>query len=270
MLFTSQAYLAALNALFAEYNLGYIELTAENPFASDLKAGVLSAFKAGDRSTVFDKESWIATFNHANRLVQLNFVAIAFNELGQRPMLAGEDWKPVRNPMVIKDIASKIDKASRYIFQRHGKTVVVHKSRLTITDWGIADLSGHAPLHPGEASSPNIQFIAGLPHPDFNKAEIIKRHGELLLMYYENVRTFKDVAVDGPALFTYPQAVVVVDEQREPLMIVRLEESTFGTSMLCSIDPTGKHFNHGPLSRTERNAFLEKAAEFVPSPSRPQ
>ncbi len=128
-MFASQAYQAALNALFAEHHLGYIELVPENSFAGELKDGILSALKVGDR-TRFGTNYWIKSFNRAGRLVQLNFVAMGLNELGLRPMLPGEDWLPVRNPWVIRNIESKLSKATRYIERRHQQAVRIRDSRL--------------------------------------------------------------------------------------------------------------------------------------------
>lgn len=139
MLFSSEAYSAALNALLAEHDLGYIELVPENPFAARLKDGMMSAFRAGTRLR-FDEEWWVATFNNESRVVQLNFVVMGFNELGMRPMLAGEDWQPVGNPLVLRNIESKLDKAGRYIARRHGKVVRLRTSRLALKDWGLADI----------------------------------------------------------------------------------------------------------------------------------
>lgn len=262
MLFASQAYLAALNALLAEHDLGFIELVQENPFAAKLKEGVISAFRAGTRVR-FEDDSWIARFNHSDRLLQLNFVAMGFNELGERPMLAGEDWQPVQNPMVIRNIEGKVDKANRYLHRRHGKVVRLRNSKLAITDWGIADLSDRPPPHSTGAHSPSVHFMSELPHPDFNKPVDVVPLGSLLLMYYENVRTIGQVTVGGPALFKFPQVAVVVDEPKQPHFIVRVEESAFGTAMLGVVHPSGSHSNYGPFSRTNRSAFIRKVGEVL-------
>ena len=137
MLFASQAYLAARTAILAEHDLGYIELVPENPFAARLRDVIMSAFRAGTKIR-FDKETWVAMFNHASRLVQLNFIAMGFNELRERPMLAGEDWQLVQNPMVIRNIESKLDKAARDIARRHGKMVRLRNSRLALKDFRLS------------------------------------------------------------------------------------------------------------------------------------
>ena len=101
-MFFNTSYSAALAALLAEHNLGYIELVPQNPFAKELKEGIISAFRAGDR-THFDQDWWVSTFNASSRSVQLNFVALGLNELGHRPILEGV-WPRVRNPMVLNNI----------------------------------------------------------------------------------------------------------------------------------------------------------------------
>jgi hypothetical protein len=61
----------------------------------------------------------------------------------------------------------------------------------------------------------------------------------------------------------YPQVAVVVNEQTQSLLIVRVEESAFGTSMLCAINQMGHRSNFGRFSRTDRNSFISKVAEIA-------
>src|SRR5689334_14788178 len=97
MLFTSQAYLAAVNALMAEHGLGLIELVPQNPFAAQLGSAVISVLRLGSR-TPFDEDRWKGMFNREKRSTQLNIVAMALNHLGHSPMLPGESWRTVKNP----------------------------------------------------------------------------------------------------------------------------------------------------------------------------
>lgn len=141
MLFPSRAYRAALNALLVEHDLGYIELIPENPFAAKLRNGIIDAMRVGS-PTSFDENSWLATFNHAERVVQLNFVAFGFNELGMSPMLKGAEWQSVQNPLVIRNIETNLDKAARYIQRKSGEIVRLRQSKLSLEKWGLADLEG--------------------------------------------------------------------------------------------------------------------------------
>jgi hypothetical protein len=259
-MFSSKTYLAALNALLAEHDLGLIELVPENPFAARLKQGMLSAFRAGSGSG-FDETWWLETFNSANRVVQLNFVVMGFNELGLHPLLSGEDWQPIRNPLLIQNIESKLEKASRYISRQHGKDIRLLESQLALMDWGLADLSKHAP-NIGEQVTPSIGFMSELPHPKFNTPVRMVELRELLFMYYENPRTIGEITAGISPLIKCPQAVVVT-KQNQPLLIVRTEESSFGSSMLCAVEPTGERYNFGSFSRTDQDTFLRKAAEVV-------
>lgn len=262
MLFSSEAYSAALNALLAEHDLGYIELVPENPFAARLKDGMMSAFKADTRLR-FDEDWWVTTFNKESRIVQLNFVVMGFNELEMRPMLAGEDWQPVRNPLVLRNIVSKLDKAGRYIARRHGKVVRLRTSKLALKDWGLADLPERTATNTASEASPSIHFMSELPHPEFNTPRDMIQSGRILFMYYENPRTIGEMTAGIEPFYKYPQVAVVVTEERQPVMIVRVEESAFGTSMLCSVEPNGKRSNFGSFSRTDRDTFIRKVAEVA-------
>jgi hypothetical protein len=258
--------LAALNALLAEHSLGLVELVPENPFASQLKQGVLSAFRAGTSSR-FDEARWVKEFYYQSRIVQLNFVAFGFNELGMRPMLPGENWQRVLNPLVIRNIESKLDKASQTLARRHGVTVHLRNSKLSITDWGVADLSDRpsppsSPQSRDEATSPpNLIFKNELPDTQSNKPTDVIRSNVLTIVYYENARTRGEMTLGAPPLYKYPQCAVVGRQDSE--LIVRLEESAFGTSMLCIIEPSGVRSNLGKYSRVARNIFIEKVMEIA-------
>lgn len=140
MLFSSQAYAAAFNALLAEHDLGYVELVRENPFAGELKDGIMSALRSGDR-TPYDAQYWEKIFNSSSRILQLNFIVYGFNELHMKPMLPGEDWMPIRNPFAINNIEGKIEKASRLLARRHRKMFQLRRSKFSLQGWGLEDLS---------------------------------------------------------------------------------------------------------------------------------
>ena len=138
-MFASQAYKAALDALLVEHNLSYVELVPQNPYAEKLRNGILSALRAGDHSPRFDEDYWINSFNHADRVVQLNIVVLAFDQLGARPLLQGEEWSIVGNPWVLENIETKLNKARRDLERRHGQAIQIRSSKLLLEDWGLSD-----------------------------------------------------------------------------------------------------------------------------------
>ena len=258
-MFFSTSYSAALAALLAEHDLGYIELVPQNPFAKELKEGVISAFRAGDQTPHFDQEWWVGKFNTSSRVVQLNFVALGLNELGHRPMLE-EVWPRVRNPMVLNNIEKKLDKAAGYIEWRHGKCVRLRESRLSLDDWGLADQSQETAKQ--STGSPDLKFVGALPDSAVSMPTKHKLR-DLMICYYENPKTLGE-KVGIPALFKYPHvAVVSVVGKRDPHLIVRLEDGGFDTPMLCSLDPSGTHRNFGSWSQTDRDSFIKKAMEIA-------
>ena len=233
MFFKSPSYSAALAALLAEHDLGYIELVPQNSFAAELKDGIISAFRVGAREgRHFDRQDWIDTFNHSNRLVQLNFVAFGLNELGHDPKLE-RAWPRVNNPMVLNNIEGKLGQAQRYVKRRHGKLVRIRNSRLELKDWGLAEQAGENEQK--RANAPNLTFAGTIPDSDFSKP-IEFKFGDIVIAYYENPRTIGET-VGIPPLFKYPHlAVVKAPSAADPLrLVVRVEASGIGVPMLCSL-----------------------------------
>ena len=261
MLFKSPSYSAALAALLAEHNLGYIELVPQNSFAAELKDGIITAFRVGARDGHrFDPQYWIDTFNHANRLVQLNFVAFGLNELGHDPMLEGA-WPRVNNPLALTNIEGKLEQAQRYIKRRHGTLVRIRNSRLNIVDWGLADQSGESEHK--RAQAPNLTFAGTIPDSEFSKP-IEFKFGEFMIAYYENPRMIGET-VGIPPLFKYPQlAVVHAPHATDPRrLVVRVEASGIGVPMLCSLDPAGNHKVLGEWSNNDRDSFVNRVVEIA-------
>ena len=139
MWFSTQSYRAALNALLAEHDLGYIELIPENPFTARLRAGVIAVIK-GRQPALSDDSSCVAAFNNAERVVQLNFVALGLKEIGMPPLFTGAAWQSVPKPFVAREIERKLDEAARYMEQKSGEIVRIKQSRLALEKWGLADL----------------------------------------------------------------------------------------------------------------------------------
>jgi len=261
VLFKSPSYSAALVALLAEHDLGFIELVPQNSFAAELKDGITSAFRVGAREgRRFDQQDWINTFNHSSRLVQLNFVAFGLNELGHDPMLEGV-WPRVNNPMVLNNIEGKLDQAQRYVKRRHGVLVRIRDSRLELKDWGLAEQSRESKKK--QAQAPNLTFVGTIPDSDFSKP-IEFKFGDVVIAYYENPRTLGE-KVGIPPLFKYPQFAVVIDPSatNPHRLVVRVEASGIGVPMLCSLDPAGNYKVLGEWSNTDRNSFVRKVAGIV-------
>jgi hypothetical protein len=139
IMFWTKPSAGALNALLVEHDLGLTQLVPENPFAKTLGDGVISAMRAGVRGR-FDQQHWINTFNHCDRVVQLNIVALGFNEINMPPSLRSEQWRPVSNPFVLSISISDLDKARSFFQRRYGGSWPLSNGRLAILDWGTADL----------------------------------------------------------------------------------------------------------------------------------
>lgn len=166
MLFSSQAYLAALNALLVEHRLGYVELIPQNPFAAELKSGMISALRKAARIP-FDEHGWISKFNRAARVVQLNFIALGFADLGMRPLLRGENWQLVRDPFAIRNIERKLNKADRYVERRHGRNIHLRRPELSLEHWGLSDSAAAIAEGPPEAFLKHARFqLEPVPPPD--------------------------------------------------------------------------------------------------------
>lgn len=249
-----------LAALLAEHDLGYIELVPRNSFAAQLKEGIISAFRVGAREGHrFDQQDWTNRFNNSSRLVQLNFVTFGLNELGHVPMLEGA-WPRVNNPMVL-NIEAKLDQAQRYIKRRHGTLVRIPAFQLELKDWGLAEQSEDYGQE--AAQTPNLVFVGSLPDTDLSQP-IEFEFGDFVIAYYEDPRTLGE-SVGVPPLFKYPQLAVVkaLGETDSDRLIVRVEASSIGVPMLCSLDPTGGHKVLGEWSDSDRDSFVRKVAEVA-------
>lgn len=261
MFFTS-SFSAALTALLAEHDLGYIELVPQNSFAKELKEGIIGAFRVGAREGHrFERQWWIEKFNGSSRLVQLNFVAFGLNELGLDPLLE-EYWPRVQNPMVL-NIERKLDKAKRYVERRHGTRIQIRESRLRLEDWGLVDQFYESAQTPKDA--PNLTFMSTFPDSG-SCTPVQLKFGDFVISYYENPKTIgEDLGI--PDLFTYPQVAIVsaLDEADSQLsqLSVRVENSSFGVPMLCSMDAAGTHSNFGEWSQTDRDSFVRRAVEIA-------
>jgi hypothetical protein len=261
-MFETQAYLAAVNALLTEHDLSLIELVPENSFVRKLRDGIHQGFLAGARGRR-DDDWWLRTFNHAERVVQLNFVAIGFNELRMPPMLPREHWRPVRNPMVVRGVEHKLPKARAYFQRAHGIDIQLRRSKLVILDWGLSEAGTAQTVGAAQAEAPDTMFMSELPHSSTSVPKHKVTVGTKTFLYYERPKTIGQIVGGGPGMFDYPQCAVIADGST-PLMIVRIEDSGFG-SMLCVITPEGRRSNLGPFEITDARSFLLKVSEVVNS-----
>jgi hypothetical protein len=113
-----------------------------------------------------------------------------------------------------------------------------------------------------DTKTPDVYFVSQLPHPDLNRPSGVFRTGDALLHYYENQRTIGSVVASIEPPYRYPQAIVVLDDQR-PLLIIRTEQNALGKLFLCSHDANGRHTNWGEVPLMSRDDFVRKAGELL-------
>jgi hypothetical protein len=89
----NKGFAAANNALLAEHMLP--SLTTQQK--QRVQGQILHIYRAGGFPNI--SEDFVYTdFNSQPRLVQLNLIAMALNDLNIEPPLKGEFWNEVRNP----------------------------------------------------------------------------------------------------------------------------------------------------------------------------
>ena len=89
----TKGFSAATNALLAEHMLSEMDEDAKR----EIRDQIAYIFRAGGFPNITD-ELIERRFNSASRFVQLNFIALALNDLGIEPSFKGEFWHEVRNP----------------------------------------------------------------------------------------------------------------------------------------------------------------------------
>lgn len=91
----TKGFSTATNALLAEATLPKLDASQRNR----IKSKVLQVLKSGGMARHSD-EYLSSFFDRQPRLVQLNFVAIACQELNIKPAIDGEIWCDVKNPFL--------------------------------------------------------------------------------------------------------------------------------------------------------------------------
>ena len=116
---------------------------------------------------------------------------------------------------------------------------------------------------PVTEGNPDFHIISELPHPDFSRPKDDYKAGDLRFMYYENPRTIGSVVTGNEPAYRCAHALVVLDEDQQPLMIIRSEENALGSIFVCSLDFKGGHENWGRIATRGRDEFLKRAGEVI-------
>ena len=128
----SDSVLLARNALLAEHTLGQLDLDPESRLARQLASTVTALLRS--------KGEFVERFNSADRLTQLNMVALAFSHLDHDPLLPGEVWASAMGGSenaLLRRLA--LDWWRSMFWRRHNVRVSVPKRRLRIVDGILTD-----------------------------------------------------------------------------------------------------------------------------------
>ncbi|WP_425221733.1 hypothetical protein [Pseudomonas sp.] len=91
----TKGFAAATNALLAEHMLP----TLTEAQGDDIREQIAYILSAGGGMHM-DREQVYIQFNSLPRVMQLNLIALALNDLGVSPPFKGEFWHEVRNPFL--------------------------------------------------------------------------------------------------------------------------------------------------------------------------
>jgi hypothetical protein len=127
-----------MNALLAEHSLSLIELVKENPFALSLRDAIVSVYRHSQpREMTFDEIA--RSFNEEGRLVQLNIIAMAFNELVRSPTLHNAEWLPVANPFVVDADDKLIRSVAEQLSKKHKVAFGIANGKFELTEDSLLD-----------------------------------------------------------------------------------------------------------------------------------
>ena len=90
----------------------------------------------------------------------------------------------------------------------------------------------------------DLRFIRELPDSSESRPERVIEYGGYSISHYLNPKWYGEVGARIPSLYVYPQ-VAVIEEQTEPMLIVRTEQGVGGTTFICSVSRDGSRSNHG-------------------------
>lgn len=120
----------ATNALLVEMVLP--TLTDEQ--RRQIKNKLVSIYRNGG-SPRASEESALSSISSSGRIVLLNFIALALNELGYLPPLKNEDWSVVRNPFHDETTESNLWAVSKRLKSTHGVNVSVGVGLVDFDSW---------------------------------------------------------------------------------------------------------------------------------------
>lgn len=121
----------AQNALFVELMLPSLNVVQR----AQLKERIIRIFQ----SSGFPKKKPDAVISHINdstRIAQLNFIALAMNELGYSPPLKNEYWTEVRNPFDPSlATENEIWAVAKRLKSNHNVSVSIGSGPLNFDEW---------------------------------------------------------------------------------------------------------------------------------------
>ena len=135
---------------------------------------------------------------------------------------------------------------------------------LSAQESSFADISDSQGKQAGKTSpgDPDVCFIRELPDPSESRPERVIQYGSFSVSYYLHPKSYGEVVARVPSLYVYPQ-VAVIEEQTEPMLIVRTEKAVGGTTFICSVSRDGSRSNHGKFESTDPEDFLKRVTEEV-------
>lgn len=172
------------------------------------------------------------------------------------------DYKDVTNKSAARRAIERAFKKPHYevpniyflIEQEIKKMETEHSSSVKLND--VTQSPTHSQV---KAEQPNIAFIGQLPHFEHNQTLRTFQHHTFLVKYYKNPKSYGEVVADITSPYNY-EHVAVIEEHREPLLIIRTEESKFG-KFICSFSRYGEHRNFGEFLHDDEANFLSEVVE---------
>ncbi len=130
-LFGMPSFAGATNALLVELTLP--ELTASQ--RAQLKGQLVEVFRRGGFPNT-PADVALSDLNRSTRIAQLNFLALAMDELGYQPPLKNEFWHKVRNPFdeSLGDESAFLAVAKR-LKSTHGVEITISSEPLNFDSW---------------------------------------------------------------------------------------------------------------------------------------
>ena len=230
---------AATNALLAEHILQHVELTPDNPFAKELRDKIVDVWRVSGFPNI-EESMVVDSFNRRSRFVQLNIIAMAFNELGHDPMLPNEIWHSVSNPFVPGlDNDAHVQAVVKRIQSNHGIYLQIPSRRFQLKEWGLS--KGDSPGDYAKNDHEDAAYTTVRPNGDLEKKGALLEHpmitggGKDLRSY--NFGKYKGVLVEAPDSFgpiKYGYVLIVFGkEDKEPVLFVTSEKNEMQATLLA-------------------------------------